>query len=82
MLCIASLFVPWQYHCYASDITVSYPINGKFTDDQKMVYNAVLGTMRRGNTRYTLPALASAAIRKPTSGTTPCMLVLNGCYWV
>ena len=31
-----------EYYCYSSDITCSYPINGKFTDDQKMIYNAVL----------------------------------------
>ena len=31
-----------EYYCYTSDITCSYPINGKFTDDQKMIYNAVL----------------------------------------
>lgn len=31
-----------EYYCYASDITCSFPANGKFTEDQKMVYNAVL----------------------------------------
>ncbi|VDM63809.1 unnamed protein product [Angiostrongylus costaricensis] len=31
-----------EYNCYASDITTSFPANGKFTDKQKMVYNAVL----------------------------------------
>merc|ERR1739848_791890 len=30
-----------EYHCYCSDITCSYPVNGKFTDDQKIVYQAV-----------------------------------------
>jgi len=30
-----------EYYCYASDITCSYPINGKFNDDQKIVYTAV-----------------------------------------
>lgn len=30
-----------EYHCYASDITCSFPANGKFTEDQKMVFNAV-----------------------------------------
>jgi hypothetical protein len=32
-----------EYHGYGSDITCSFPANGKFTDDQKIIYNAVLG---------------------------------------
>lgn len=31
-----------EYYCFASDITCSFPANGKFTDRQKGVYNAVL----------------------------------------
>lgn len=30
-----------QYAKYASDITCTWPINGKFTDKQKVIYNAV-----------------------------------------
>lgn len=30
-----------ELHCYASDITCSFPASGKFTDDQRMVFEAV-----------------------------------------
>jgi len=35
-----------EYYCYCSDITCSYPANGKFTEQQKIVYNAVLRANR------------------------------------
>ncbi|KAK9130013.1 hypothetical protein Sjap_010500 [Stephania japonica] len=31
-----------EYHFYASDVACSFPVNGKFSDDQSLVYNAVL----------------------------------------
>ena len=31
-----------NYYGYCADITCSFPANGKFTDDQKLIYNAVL----------------------------------------
>jgi len=31
-----------EYHFYGSDITCSYPINGKFSSSQIIIYNAVL----------------------------------------
>jgi len=36
-----------EYNCYCSDITCSYPVNGKFTPDQAMVYGAVLEAQRQ-----------------------------------
>ena len=36
-----------EYHCYTSDITCSYPVNGKFTENQRMVYSAVLDAQRQ-----------------------------------
>ena len=35
-----------EYYCYASDITCSFPANGKFTPEQKGIYNAVLKSNR------------------------------------
>nr|KAF6407690.1 peptidase D [Molossus molossus] len=35
-----------EYYCFSSDITCSFPANGKFTEDQKAVYEAVLRSSR------------------------------------
>lgn len=35
-----------QYFGYAADVTCSFPANGVFTDDQKIIYNAVLKAAR------------------------------------
>uniref|UniRef100_A0AAQ4QQB8 Xaa-Pro dipeptidase n=1 Tax=Gasterosteus aculeatus aculeatus TaxID=481459 RepID=A0AAQ4QQB8_GASAC len=35
-----------EYYCYSSDITCSFPANGKFTADQRAVYEAVLRSSR------------------------------------
>lgn len=43
-----------EYYCFASDITCSFPANGKFTEDQKAIYEAVL---RSSGTGAWLPVL-------------------------
>jgi Xaa-Pro dipeptidase len=35
-----------SYSGYTADVTVSFPANGKFTDDQRAIYNAVLAASR------------------------------------
>ena len=35
-----------EYACYASDISCSFPANGKFTPKQIFIYNAVLAANR------------------------------------
>lgn len=35
-----------NYFGYCADITASFPMNGKFTEDQKLVYNAVLAASK------------------------------------
>lgn len=39
---MALLDMGGQYHGYASDITCSYPVNGKFTEKQRGIYTGVL----------------------------------------
>lgn len=36
-----------EYQYYASDITRSYPVNGKFNDEQKAIYQIVLNALDR-----------------------------------
>lgn len=35
-----------EYAGYSTDLTRSYPVNGKFTDDQRKVFNAVLAAQK------------------------------------
>lgn len=37
-----------ELYCYGADITTCFPSDGVFTEDQKVVYNAVLRTKSRG----------------------------------
>lgn len=46
-LSVCSLFdMGATYSGYTADVTVSFPANGKFTDDQRAIYNAVLAASR------------------------------------
>jgi len=44
---IALLDMGAEYHCYASDITCSFPVSGTFTKDQRAVYESVLAAQVR-----------------------------------
>lgn len=44
---MALLDMGGEYQCYASDITCSFPVNGKFTEKQKTIYCAVLDAHNR-----------------------------------
>lgn len=60
-----------SYSGYTADVTVSFPANGKFTDDQRAIYNAVLaashavmGAIKPGIellTSYNIPIVESYA---------------------
>eukprot|EP01039_Chlorochromonas_danica_P010858 gene10858-12068_t len=43
---LALLDMGAEYHGYVSDITCSYPVSGKFSDDQRIIYEAVLNAQR------------------------------------
>eukprot|EP00397_Hematodinium_sp_SG-2012_P027438 GEMP01028832.1.p1 GENE.GEMP01028832.1~~GEMP01028832.1.p1 ORF type:complete len:504 (+),score=116.51 GEMP01028832.1:139-1650(+) len=39
MMCLHDMGA--EYHCYTADVTVSFPVDKKFTEEQEIVYNAV-----------------------------------------
>ena len=51
------------YANYNSDTTRCFPVNGKFTDRQKEVYNAVLYCLKEG-TKLLKPGAVSATYEK------------------
>ena len=36
-----------EYHCYVTDITTTFPVNGVFTDVQRVTYEMVLDTVHQ-----------------------------------
>lgn len=58
-----------ERHCFASDITCSFPINGKFTENQKFIYETVL-SMFWNDYRYSsvnTHTFSYALLQKPTT---------------
>ena len=57
---------------YASDVTRTFPVNGKFSDEQRAVYEVVLNAQKTGidavKPGLTLQALHDGAIRSITEG--------------
>ncbi|SPQ97748.1 unnamed protein product (mitochondrion) [Plasmodiophora brassicae] len=43
-MCLLDMGAEW--HCYASDITCSFPANGKFSPEQRVIYEIVLEAQR------------------------------------
>ena len=62
-----------EFYCYASDITCSFPANGKFTENQRKIYEAVYRASR-----------AVMAAVKPGQTlafiTLQCMCTVKKCY--
>jgi len=61
-----------EYQGYAADITRTYPVNGKFTEEQRLIYDLVLEAqlavleLVKPGTRYT--ALQETAVKVITQG--------------
>jgi len=82
-----------EYECYASDITRTFPVNGRFTTEQRAIYDVVLAAQKaaiekcRPGNRFNEPheetvrvitrGLAKLGILK---GAPPAKLIKNGAY--
>ncbi|MGH8041502.1 MAG: Xaa-Pro aminopeptidase [Rudaea sp.] len=61
-----------EYQCYASDITRTFPVNGRFSPEQRALYAIVLAAQRAGIEQVrpgkTFDAYHDAAVRTLTAG--------------
>jgi Xaa-Pro aminopeptidase len=61
-----------EYDCYASDITRTFPVNGKFSAEQRALYDIVLASQRAAIAQIrpgkTFGAYHDAAVRVITAG--------------
>ena len=61
-----------EYQCYASDITRTFPVNGKFSPEQRALYDIVLAAQRAAIEQIrpgkTFGAYHDAAVRTITAG--------------
>uniref|UniRef100_UPI00398F01FD xaa-Pro dipeptidase n=1 Tax=Pristiophorus japonicus TaxID=55135 RepID=UPI00398F01FD len=55
-----------EYYCYDSDITCSFPANGKFTPDQREIYQAVLKA-----SRAVMSAVKPGTVQSPSPSLAP-----------
>ena len=55
-----------EYHGYTADITRTFPVNGKFTEEQKIIYNLVLKAQEAG-IAVCIPGKSFYATHKATS---------------
>jgi Xaa-Pro aminopeptidase len=61
-----------EYQCYASDITRTYPVNGRFSAEQRALYDVVLAAQRTAIAQIrpgkTFGEYHTAAVRTITAG--------------
>jgi Xaa-Pro aminopeptidase len=71
-----------EYHCYASDITRTYPVNGKFSPEQRALYDIVLDAQRAAIAQIrpgkAFSAYHDAAVRAITAGLVKIGLLKGG----
>jgi len=63
-----------EYKNYASDITRSYPANGKFSDNQKIIYEIVLNALKE-TTKLTKPGIGLNELQNKTS-----QIIIDGLF--